>query len=465
MPRQPKKFPFTDLRIRRLKPESKRRCYYDSKCPGLELRVSPTGYKVFSFVTQGGRRHRLGQFPPLTVKIARQVALERRLCVELGVNPVQRENLGELWKRYREDMAERNCRERSIRLFERCFRGLEPWRHRRLDRITHDMVRELSDRIRGQGEFGRAKNTLKLLSAMFHFASRRGWVGRSPVQGIAYPKIRTRTRFVEPHELHGFIATLERNEDVFSDLILAALFTGARRSEVQGARWADVDLERRRWRFLGKGERGRIIYFSDYVLELFRRRRRQATPKARYVFENPFTDRPLGWVRRAMYRAEMAARGLPVDTPYLSVKNQFSMHTLRHSFITYGLQAGVPLQVVQKMAGHTSDPRITVAVYAHSTEEWEREGFQRVSDYIRKLAHDEKPKASGRARVASRKLAPPETQPSGTSHSLVAQKTAYVKHFRNRYLQERAALKRKTSRRRRPAAGGVTLSGNERGSK
>lgn len=435
----PKKFPFTDLRLHRLKPEDKRRCYYDSKCPGLELRVSPTGYKVFSFVTRGGMRHRLGQFPPLTVKIVRQVALERRLCLELGINPVQRETLGELWKRYRDDMAERKCHERSIRLFERCFRGLEQWRHRRLDRVTHDMVRELSERIRARGEFGRAKNTLKLLSAMFHFASRRGWVGRSPVQGIAYPKIRTRTRFVEPHELYGFITTLERNEDVFSDLILTALFTGVRRGEVQEARWADVDLERRRWRFLGKGGSGRTVYFSDYMLELFRRRRDLSAPKARYVFENPFTDRPLGWVRRVMYRAEMAARGLPIDSTYLSVKNQFSMHTLRHSFITYGLRAGVPLQVVQKMAGHTGDQRVTVAVYAHSTEEWEREGFQKVSDYIRQTAKEAKPKASGREQVPFSKLPPPEIQPRSKPDSLEAQKTVYVNYFRDRYYRERAA--------------------------
>jgi integrase len=437
MSSHPNKFPFTDIRIRRLKPEGRRRCYYDAKCPGLELRVSPTGYKVFSFVTHGGRRDRLGQFPPLTVKIARGIANEKRLCVELGVTPVQRETIGELWKRYRQDMVERDCRLTSIQLFERCAREFEPWRHLRLDRVTQDMARELSDRIRARGEYGRAKNTLKLLSAMYHFASRRGWVGRSPVQGIAYPKIRSRTRFVEPHELHGFITTLEKNEDVFSDLILAALFTGARRSEVQRARWADVDFETRRWRFLGKGDKARFVYFSDFVLELFERRRRLAAPNSRYVFENPFTDRPLGWVRRVMYRAEMAARGLPVDTPYLSIKNQFSMHTLRHSFITYGLQAGVPLQVVQKMAGHTTDPRITVAVYAHSTEEWEREGFQRVADFIRQLARESKPKGTGRVRVEA--LVLPDTGPRDKRDPLLlAEKSAYVNYFRDRRLREKA---------------------------
>jgi integrase len=442
MSSHPNKFPFTDLRIRRLKPEEKRRCFYDAKCPGLELRVSPTGYRAFFFVTQGGRRYRLGQFPPLTVKLAREVANEKRVCLELGISEVQRESLGDVWAKYRENMIERDCRPTSVQLFERCFRGLAHWKRRRLDRITYDMVKELVDRIRARGQFGRAKNTLRLLSAIFNFASRRGWVGRSPVQGIAYPKVRTRTRFVEPHELHGFIATLEERKDVFGDLILVALFTGARRSEVQEARWEDVDLERRCWTFVGKGETWRSVYFSDYVFEIFRRRRRESPLNAPYIFENPFTERPLGWVRRVMYRAEMVGRGLPIDTPYLSVKNQFSMHVLRHSFITYGFQAGIPMQVLQKMVGHSVDRRITVAVYGHSTEEWEREGFQKVADLIRQVAKAN-PKATGCVRVEAPMLPPRETGPRHrTDRLLVAEKTAYVNYFRDRYLRETAAAKK-----------------------
>lgn len=443
------KFSFTDLRLQRLKPENRRRCCYDLKCPGLELRISPSGYKVFSFVLRGGKRERLGQFPPLTVKIAREVANEKRLCAELGIDPVQRETLGELWTKYRSDMAERNCRHSSIRLFERCFRGLDAWKHRRLDRITRDMVRELLDKIREGGEFGRARNTAKLLSAMTHFAIRRGWSGKSSVAGIAYPKVRCRTRFIEPHELSGFITTLEERKDVFGDLILTALFTGVRRGEVQWARWADVSLKRRRWAFTGKGDTLRTVYLSDYVLEIFRRRRSLSGSDSVYVFENPFTDRPLGWVRRVMYRAEMAARDLPADTLYLSVKNQFSMHTLRHSFITYGLRAGVPLQVLQKMAGHTTDPRVTVSVYAHSTEEWEREGFQKVADLIRELAGSFQPDSDGKERTPARdrwepvvskeppvSRAAPENdgQRTASTYSLVEQKSAYLRYFQEKQL-------------------------------
>lgn len=453
MPKRKNKFSFTDLRLKRIKPDRKRRCYYDAKCPGLELRVSPTGYRAFFFVGHRGIRERIGQLPPLTVQIARQVANEKRLCIELGINPVQRENLGTLFEKYRQDMIERKCHPVSIERWGRRFRHLEPWRNRRLDRITPDMAKDLQRRLQKLGQPAVAHDAMSLLRAMTNFAIRRGWSGTSPLSGIKLTEKRNRTRFIEPHELHGFISTLEERKDVFGDLILFALFTGVRRSDAEKAAWADIDLARGRWTFIGsKSGRTRRVYFSDYVEEIVSRRRGEAKPQARFVFENPFTGKTLTWVRRVMYRAEMVARGLPEDTPYLSVKNQFSMHTLRHSFITYALRAGIPPQVLQTMAGHAIYPTLKVPIflYGHSTQDWEREGFQKVADIIRQLARKARPRA-GRfslenltaAAVANATEAAPERP---RERSLAAQKAAYLRYFRAKAAEERKPRSRSAKR-------------------
>lgn len=47
-------------------------------------------------------------------------------------------------------------------------------------------------------------------------------------------------------------------------------------------------------------------------------------------------------------------------------------HDLRHSFVSLMIAAGVPLKVVQELAGH-SDPRITQQIYTHVTEDQKRE--------------------------------------------------------------------------------------------
>jgi integrase len=47
-------------------------------------------------------------------------------------------------------------------------------------------------------------------------------------------------------------------------------------------------------------------------------------------------------------------------------------HDLRHSFVSLLIAAGVPLKVVQELAGH-SDPRITQQIYTHVTDDQKRE--------------------------------------------------------------------------------------------
>ena len=57
------------------------------------------------------------------------------------------------------------------------------------------------------------------------------------------------------------------------------------------------------------------------------------------------------WTRRAAALALTLCRSAGVDKP-------ISPHSLRHTFVTLGLDAGIPLRDMQVAARH-SDPRIT----------------------------------------------------------------------------------------------------------
>ena len=81
-----RKLAFTQAAVNKMKAPARRREYYrDTRTSGLYLCVYPTGAKVFEYYRRmGGRPTRLaiGQFPALTVGLARRAAA--RLAGELA---------------------------------------------------------------------------------------------------------------------------------------------------------------------------------------------------------------------------------------------------------------------------------------------------------------------------------------------------------------------------------------------
>ena len=54
--------------------------------------------------------------------------------------------------------------------------------------------------------------------------------------------------------------------------------------------------------------------------------------------------------------------------------NRYSLHSFRHSFVTFCANAGVPLDVIAEMVGHTSS--VMTRLYAHYSEESKRAAIQ-----------------------------------------------------------------------------------------
>jgi Arm DNA-binding domain len=76
-----------------LPPEGKRETYYDEKTPGLQLRVSASGVRSFSFYrrVKGGRpvRVTIGKFPSTSVEAAQRTAARINLDFAEMKGPAQ----------------------------------------------------------------------------------------------------------------------------------------------------------------------------------------------------------------------------------------------------------------------------------------------------------------------------------------------------------------------------------------
>ncbi len=66
---------------------------------------------------------------------------------------------------------------------------------------------------------------------------------------------------------------------------------------------------------------------------------------------------------------------------------QVRFHDLRHSFVSLLVAAGVPLKVVQELAGH-SDPRITQQIYTHVSEDQKRDAATTLDMLLRRTVKE-----------------------------------------------------------------------------
>jgi len=80
-----------------------------------------------------------------------------------------------------------------------------------------------------------------------------------------------------------------------------------------------------------------------------------------------------GAFRRAKLDAEIHKKGV-------------SVHTLRHSYATHLLEAGVNLRVIQKNMGHTQLE--TTMIYLHLTQKGQEDACQLINQVMEGLDHD-----------------------------------------------------------------------------
>lgn len=139
--------------------------------------------------------------------------------------------------------------------------------------------------------------------------------------------------------------------------LLATVYAaGLRLNEVCHLRIADIDSARMQIRvFEGKGRKDRYTLLSRRLLELLRDYYRQYRPShwlfpRKYDPHQPFCDA----TAQHLYNAAVARAGL---------RRKGGIHSLRHSFATHLLEAGVEITVLQRLLGHNH--LSTTARYLH----------------------------------------------------------------------------------------------------
>ncbi|MFA5644937.1 MAG: site-specific tyrosine recombinase/integron integrase [Candidatus Ratteibacteria bacterium] len=134
--------------------------------------------------------------------------------------------------------------------------------------------------------------------------------------------------------------------------ILELLYaTGMRVSELTGIKTGDIFWEEGYLRIVGKGDKERLVFFSDSVKESLRNYAEQRRGHGPYFFLNR-SGRRIS--RQTVWKLVKAACLLAGAAP------RTSPHTLRHTCATHLLDRGMDLRVIQELLGHSSISTTTI---------------------------------------------------------------------------------------------------------
>lgn len=346
-------------------PDGGNKIHYDSEVKGFGCRVTAAGQKSFvlNYRTKAGRerRYTIGNAAHWTAKAAREEAKSLKLRIDRGEDP-QGDLQGTRDAMTVTDLCDRFAEEHFRHLrpsTERDYRMLirnrieKPLGMRPVAEVAYSDIEALHRKISAEAPY-LANRTVALLSKMFTLAVRWKWRADNPAKGIQRNQEVKRHRYLSGEELRRLTVALAAHDDIqAANIIRLLLLTGARRGEVQAARWDQFDLAAGVWTKPGattKQKTEHRVPLSALARQLLVDL--QADAHGPYVFPGSG-----GTGHRIEIKGDWArlckAAGI----------EGVRLHDLRHTFASVLASAGLSLPVIGALLGH-SQPA-TTARYAH----------------------------------------------------------------------------------------------------
>lgn len=362
---------------------------WDSGTAGFGLRVKPSGIKTYilQYRNKYGRVKRLsiGRVGELTLDEARKEASIMRGQVSLGSDPAQLrhddravESIRDLADRYMNDHCEGRCKESTIKAHNWLLNKfiLPKFGARKILELTPQDIGRFHQGLRETPY--NANRCIGLLKAMFSQAEQWGLIpaNASPARPIKPFREKKRHRFLTPEEFAKLFVAIDCLEKVKGiDVYQAAavrllILTGCRLSEILKLTWDDVDFRNERLvlqKHKTDAKGVKAIPLNQDSLKVL-----QNLPKKnnnQYVIVGKRPESHLVNLRKPWLRILEEAK----------IKN-VRIHDLRHSFASAAASAGVPIQIVGALLGHSS-PQST-ARYTHLYDDPLKEASSIISSAI-----------------------------------------------------------------------------------
>lgn len=285
----------------------------------------------------------------------------------------------QLRKRMLEDMQLRGMAEKTQESYLRSVRKLAEHYNKPPDRITEEELRQYFLFLANVKKYARATVTIALCGIKFfyNYTSRRDW----PAVKLIRPKREKKLPVILSVEEVRRILNLVRL-DRYRTCLATIYSCGLRLHEGVNLRVQDVDSARMLLHIHGKGAKDRYVPLPRKTLEILRefwKTHRNPT----WLFPSPSRsglDEPIANVPLSRTSVQNAFKEAKNEA---GINKRASVHTLRHSYATHLLEAGVNLRLIQEYLGHNTPT--TTSVYTHLTDRAKSAGAQSINQLMTDL--------------------------------------------------------------------------------
>jgi integrase/recombinase XerD len=249
---------------------------------------------------------------------------------------------------------------KTIEAYARAIRRIGNYFDGNLDNLTQNQLLEYFHQLKEKSSWSTVKLDLYGLKFFYLHVLRRNWVD---IPVIKSPKVKRIPDIVTIEEAYQiFSATRNLSYRVFFFTLYSM---GLRLGEGLRLQTSDIDAGRKRVHIRdSKGNKDRLVPLPINTLNILRRFWK--------VHKHPlflFPNRKRGLKNAHLVDSHLDRSGVQTAmkkvVKELKFKKNISCHSLRHSFATHLLEAGVDILELQKIMGHVS--LLTTSKYTHLT--------------------------------------------------------------------------------------------------
>jgi integrase len=371
--------------IENIKPGATRREIPDGEIRGMYLVIqSATGAKSFVLRYRHGGKPRKLTIGPAEMGLgeARKLAASARAAIAAGRDPQgekavakeatreaavpKRDSVAAVVAEFIEKHVRRSNKPSTAKEYERLLEKeiVAPWRGRRLADISRRDVNMLLDNIVLRGAPIAANRVLAILRKFCKWAVSREIIERSPCDGVMARSTETpRDRVLDDGELRLIWKAADTLGWPARPIVQLLILTAARRGEVVGMLWSEVDFDAKQWALpplRTKNKRPHTLPLSSAALDLLsalprvegrgglvfpaghlRRKTRSEgpAPVSGFTVLKQRLDRSIAELAEAEGSAPLA---------------QWGLHDLRRSAASGMAKLGVSLHVIERCLNHAS---------------------------------------------------------------------------------------------------------------